>query len=358
MPKGKAVTAGVEAVISANNGVIAKSGGVVPHFVKQMGGEVSANQVARALDRLENSGKVVLERRGRRYNRVTMLDRDRTDRFDCSPGAKKAMTFARGVPANLPDEWCSEVVVSHVSDRQSESADIQSALEVPVSSIATEEVVVLTKIKSEDAASVTVTPSQPIGLLEELNWALAALQCNTDKAGILNENSSASVIRRELGCSMGRARELNRRLKDLNVRTSTNLGAGLWQTKVDLSLNEITKEMLHPSSSAKVDEVAVAEVVPVDEVASPLEQQEQLFEDEVQLRLASIILDLKKQVESLTHSEAQARESETRIRESLDQKIEECTGLQARVADLERQLAKRTTPLPVIQEILDMFPAK
>lgn len=90
--------------------------------------DLRPDEVRAAVDRLAESGKIDVSRHsdGRIREIIHPSPRRHFDRTEMSAQAKKERTFAKGVPAYLPDEMCSPVTVTQGEPRKKKSTTTEN----------------------------------------------------------------------------------------------------------------------------------------------------------------------------------------------------------------------------------------
>jgi hypothetical protein len=305
----------------------------------KIGGISGRDKVLGALDTLERSGSIGVTRRGKQIVKVFPIPKEtceRSDRADRSPAAKRESMFAKGVPAYLPDQLCTPVVVIKKEDRDLVVTPNDMPTKIQSISEADEK-------STTNAQPAEVTVSTKHTLLDDVNLAYTGLRCRANpETGVLPVGSVHAFIMEDLKCSANRATYINQTLAKLGLRSTVNLGFGPkseglqrvsgHQSTVDVTVDLITQEMLDALKASselveKVDEVpepALASVAPNEPVAPPedvveklveiikgLEEQNRLLEQAKREEVEGLRNDLRaaqEQISALTRQAAVAPE--------------------------------------------------
>ncbi|HEX7483955.1 MAG TPA: hypothetical protein VF281_02260 [Candidatus Saccharimonadales bacterium] len=296
--------------------------------------------VLSAIDTLERNDAIRVTRRGKRIVGVYPRPKEsheRSERTDRSPEAKREGMYARGVPAYLPDELCSPVVVIKKEERE-----LVTPNDMPAKAKA--------DVSVKDAPEVENTKSSA---LEDLNLAWTGLRLRADaETGKLPVGSVVDFIVNDLKCSKNRATYLNYTLARLGLRQSVQLGfspkqegvprTSSYQSTVATTVDVITQEMLdalkHSGKSVKDSESEAVPVAQEATVATP---------EDVPAKLIEIIKELETKNES---QERVHQEEVGRLTESLN-------AAQTQNAALKDQIAALRAPVddPSVTSVLEKY---
>ena len=266
MPSQKTATKQALRVIRERNGVRGKN----PRnaLLNQLP-DVTPEQLDSSLETLEEQGLIVRTKDNGRVVKIgpAKKRRPRSPRYihpdDKSAWAKREARYAKGTPAYLPDELCSEVVVSHVSDRK--------------------------------------TPDKEKMVSEELPYHEVLTQCLNALRAMANENGYAdsTSVRSVLECveymsSPSRVARAMTHLSGMGVYSTKMVGYRVSSYQLDLGITEITAGMVQRYRSGQKKQ-------PTSQVAEPVAADVPTAEtpDDAMQSMANIIETLEAKVADL-----------------------------------------------------------
>lgn len=290
-------------------------------------GLVGREGIRNALDTLEKTGALGVTRRGSHILKVypkTKEAHERSERTDRSPGAKRESMFAKGIPAYLPDEMCSPVVVIKKEDRELVTPNDMPAKNDAAKKSDKKEMTVASEEKAvAEPAAETPAPTE-LSFLELINLAYIGLHDRANpETGELPIGSVHAFIAEDLkkyNLPKHRIKMLNWTLGQLGLRTTTFLGSTAkegggrrspkYQSAVDTTVQEITQEMLD-ALSAKPVGIDEAEVAPAET------SEAAVLPSDLTTRLVKIIKGLEKAKDDLETEHLKTVESlERELREA------------------------------------------
>ena len=274
--------------------------------------------VEKAVDDLVGQGKALVKKddaTGRIVEVIAVKPKRYVDRTELSPQAKRENMFAKGVPAHLPDEWCTPVVTSRIND-----AD-------------------LTKVKVQPDATLAYSESEPYHV--NLTTCLTALRQMADENGIASNTSVRSVLMLIENMTISRANKALAHLRGMQLYSTRMTGYAKSSYTVDVELPAITAEMVttyrskgRQRTEAKLDNTPAA----VDNTVPVVDRPEETM-------LANIIESLEAQNADLT--------------EQLDAAKAQSVKDTSTIADLRRQVSEhqqqRAALSPRLAEIVARY---
>lgn len=269
---------------------------------------------------LAREGKISVKKR-----RNGMIDeiihrsaRKHVDFTELSDQAKRERTFAKGVPAHLPDAWCTPVQVSYMPGKEPTSEE-----------------------QSPEPESSALRYIEGASYADNLTTCLTALRQAADQNGWAEATSVRGVLLLVEGVTDSRASRAMDHLQGMGLYNTAATGFQTWSYTVDMETDRVTPEMVKEyrqrSRKAKATTNQPAEAndstvqvvdstsaeVKHDDVAALLEVVESL-ENRAQttleeLREAQAALEaVNKQRDRLSAELNEARKEISRLRTELD----------------------------------------
>lgn len=298
------------------------------------------DQVDSALDVLERRGLIVRTIDGGRMIGIDAVKHQPraprfVDRTEKSPQSKREERFARGIPAYLPDDKCSPVVITQGVPRGPKHAMVA---EEPT--------------REETAAVTTYIYHKSTPYHETLTMCLEVLRLMADDSGYGDKLSVRAVL---MDCIEGMTSAVVARvMKDLyaiGVYTTQMMAFQVSSYQLNLSITEITEEMVRESRQARAKKQvveAVLEPVVSDEDVDPMQQ------------LADIVEGQERQITELGKAiiglDAKLNEANAEVLRLLAERQEldaENKQLREQVKQLEGQLRRPSLPDPRVAAILE-----
>ena len=248
------------------------------------------------------------------------------DRTEMSPQQKKERTFAKGVPAYLPDDWCTPVVVTHRDQ-------VVAAVAAAVASSPQEG-------KEDMPAEPTSGPEQR-PYHELLTECLHALRQMADESGYAKDTSIRGVLELLPGMTPHRVGRAMEHLHGMELYSTQMTGFARSSYQLDMSRDAVSAEMVQEyrsrdSASTKPTDVA-------DEAdGSALSD---MTAEELVSQLAGIIESQEATI--------------TTLRATVSTQAEELTGLQGEVQRLTSQCeelaAKQQSGVPLDSRVASIL---
>lgn len=246
---------------------ISQPGRLLPHLQQELGGRYSRDQIADALDALNDTGTIKLDKCSSNYNGFDYVrPEDRRSKSDYSPESKRQHMFAKGIPAHLSDDMCTPVVVRY------KEGFGPSAEEAPAAELNHEEVSDPPTDENEEIVTEQESQEMRVVTIDNLNLALMALREKCDDNGILQAKSSKNVIRDALGLSDSQATSLNTTLGWMGFKS---MGKGYRPVKVEFEPEFVTGEHLASTADRRKRQDEEATPVPVAEPEPIIEETSQ-----------------------------------------------------------------------------------
>lgn len=288
---------------------INQPGRLIAHLQNELGVATDRNNTAHknitsALESLERRGEIVLERSGSVFNGVQYVGcRDRTDR---TPQEKREAMFAKGVPAVLPDELCTPVVITS-----------KEPILVPESVTPTE------AVDSSQLPTKVILQPYKVGQKpyhQTLTDCLSALRSEADENGVGHQLSVSFVLKALLDMTDSQALRAMDHLRGMELYTTSMTGFATSSYTVVLEPAVVTAQMvtsyrrsLGSSQEQQEAEASSSEQQPVTDPIGQLveiiEQQERKLTDtvsdlnKVNDELSAVVADRDDLAQKLTASE-------------------------------------------------------
>lgn len=270
------------------------------------------SQVLQALNDLERDGQISLERKDGRVASIHHLSpRRHVDRTERSPQEKRERTFAKDVPAFLPDELCSPVVITQRKPTE-------------------------TKFVHKHGTPVHVT----------LTRCLTVLRKNADSEGASQSCARQTIVDGFEGIPLTSTSKLICYLRDLGLLVTDGTTYMVDLEKPEVTLDEARESRLR----LWPDKPKVSE-----------SESESVVDDEVNTEavLATIIETLEAQVATLNETiialDEKLGATDAKLikaSERGDELVAENTSLRKQIDELEQQLSRRASLDPRVQAII------
>lgn len=183
-----------------------------------------AADIREAVDRLAHDGRLHVSRRDNNHisEIVHPSPRQHVDRTEMSPQAKRERTYAKDVPAYLPDSMCGPVIVTQGEPRKKKSTTTRSEEKMA---------------RSEDDFVYDST----VPYHESLTMCLSLIRQNANDEG---EGSGMTELLKATGMSGGQASKAMDYLRGMGLYTSWMSGFQVRSYLVDMSVSEVTEQMV------------------------------------------------------------------------------------------------------------------
>lgn len=308
----------------------------------QVEGVQGKDLVISIVEELKRDNKVIVKSsKGKITSIAFVRPRGHVDRTEMSPQAKREHTFAKGIPAHLPNDWCTPVVVRQRSSEDAGNPEVMT---------------------NDTFVYVKGSPYH-----KTLTMLMGALRHHADESGVCDTRTASSVLHDVVGMTTTTVRRAETYLKLLNLYVVVP-GEKPFQSNgyiVDVECDEVTIDMVQEVRRSINEKYPRSKPKPA-EVESTNDTSVQGVDEPIELQLASIIEDLDAEIASLgetilaidaklehVNNELQASNVE---REKLTKKN---AGLQAKIAELEERLSARPTINdPRIAEIMKRHTSK
>ncbi|MFZ1458500.1 MAG: hypothetical protein WAT17_01310 [Candidatus Saccharimonadales bacterium] len=290
-----------------------------------MNTEAGKKQVDKALQTLGASGKLIVRRHsnGMIDSVAHPASRRHIDRTELSPQEKREASFAKGVPPYLPDNLCSEVVVSKVDQNPAGGGQ----------------------------GEWRYTRGAPYH--ETLTGCLMILRRAADESGAGYEKSVLATLMAGGNMTETQAQRAMEHLRKLGLYETTMTGYRSSSYVVNCDLETVTPEMVVEARRlfATKKQSAESPVVSVD--SNPATAGDTAETVDYLSALAGIVERQETEIESLKESIVKLDEIIASVQSMNDRLREENDDLQQQVIGLNTQLAERHTVAdPRVAEIL------